>query len=194
MTHAFFSSYLHHQLSVIEPYISGCRRVLDFGCGDMALDMLLIKKHPQLQITGIDVVPFTPPHHKRLTFQAYKGERLPFRDRSFDAVFSYHVFHHTDNPKVFLKECSRVARVHLIIVEPVLRHPLEKIGFACMDYLTNFWKKERVPMPYRVHTLGWWEKELKALGLRFCKKENVGVLPRFLPIGETLLFVLEKRI
>jgi len=192
--HAFFSSYLSHQLRIIGPQVSGCRTVLDFGCGDMALDRALIRQYPTVSITGVDVVPFHTPHHLRLKFRLYKGDTLPFPARSFDAVFSYHVFHHTENPSASLKECARVSRRRIIIVEPVLRYPWEKIGFAFLDYMTNFWKKEHVPMPCHVETLSFWKQKFQQLGLRLTTVRHVGLLPRFLPVGETMLFVLEKRV
>ena len=190
----FFSSYPSHQARVVEPHISGCRRVLDFGCGDMGLDRLLLSRNSSLHITGIDVVPFHPSKDTRLTFRMYTGDALPFADRSFDAVFAYHVFHHTKDPFTSLGECTRVCRHRIIMVEPVLRYHFEKKGFRCLDFATNFWKKEHVPIPYHVRTLLWWKKVFRKLHLDCRELRSVGVLPRFLPIGETMLFVLEKRV
>ncbi|KKS45429.1 MAG: Methyltransferase type 11 [Candidatus Gottesmanbacteria bacterium GW2011_GWA2_42_18] len=160
----------------------------------MALDHLLLSKNPLLHLTGVDVVPFKQPHMKRLLFRQYAGDRLPFGNQSFDAVFSYHVFHHTKDPFTSLGECTRVCRHRIIMVEPVLRYPFEKIGFACLDFATNFWKKEHVPIPYHIRTLLWWKKVFRKLHLDCRELRSVGVLPRFLPIGETMLFVLEKHV
>lgn len=190
----FSSSYLAHQMHVISEYLKDVRTVLDFGCGDMALDRLLIARNPTLMMTGIDVVSFPILKQRGLTFRLYKGERLPFPDRSFDAVFSYHVFHHCPDPACSFKECVRVSKYRIIIVEPVLRYPLEKIGFQLMDYVTNIWKKEHISLPYNVQTRAFWEREFKKLNVKCTTLRNVGILPRFLPIGETLLFVLEKRV
>ncbi|MCJ7826144.1 class I SAM-dependent methyltransferase [Patescibacteria group bacterium] len=194
MTQLFFSSYLHHQLRVVAPLLSGCRSVLDFGCGDMALDRLLVSKNTPLRITGVDVLPFRVPKTKGLHFHLYDGARLPFCDRSFDAVFSYHVFHHTRDPFFALSECARVCKHRMIIVEPVLRYSFEKIGFTFLDYLTNIWKKEHVFMPCHVRTLSWWRRKFQTLNLYCQEMRSVGVLPRFFPIGETKLFVLRKRV
>lgn len=190
MTQLFVPSYIHHQTRVIAPHVSGCRSVLDFGCGDMLLDRLLLAKNPILRITGVDVLPYRVQRTKRLRFFLYDGARLPFGNHSFDAVFSYHVFHHTRDPFLALSECARVCKDRMIIVEPVLRYPFEKIGFTLLDYLTNMWKKEHVLMPCHVHTLSWWRKSFKNLNLSCQEMPSVGVLPRFLPIGETKLFIL----
>jgi len=135
----------------------------------MALDHLLLSKNPLLHLTGVDVVPFKQPHMKRLLFRQYAGDRLPFGNQSFDAVFSYHVFHHTKDPFTSLGECTRVCRHRIIMVEPVLRYPF-------------------------VRTLLWWKKVFRKLHLDCRELRSVGVLPRFLPIGETMLFVLEKHV
>jgi len=194
MIQPFVSSYVHHQMRVVASQLSDCRSVLDFGCGDMALDRLLITRHPALTITGIDVMPFSIPKQTGLKFFVYKGDTLPFGNRSFDAVFSYHVFHHTKNPFFALSECARVCKNRIIIVEPVLRYPFEKTGFTILDYLTNIWKKEHVSMPCHVRTLSWWRRKFKKLNLSCRGIRSVGVLPRFFPIGETKLFVLEKHV
>ena len=134
MIQPFVSFYVHHQMRVFAPQLSDCRSVLDFGCGDMALDRLLITRHPALTITGIDVMPFSIPKQTGLKFFVYKGDTLPFGNRSFDAVFSYHVFHHTKNPFFALSECARVCKNMMIIVEPVLRYSFEKTGFTILDF------------------------------------------------------------
>lgn len=194
MMQSYFSSFLHHQLHVIAPYVSGYRRVLDFGCGDMALDRLLVSQLSRLSVTGVDVLPFSVLKTKGVRFQVYDGKKVPFDDSSFDAVFSYHVFHHTLDPFLALSECARVCKKRIIIVEPVLRYPFEKIGFAVVDYLTNNWKKEHISMPCHVYTLPWWRGKFRKLNLSCREMRSVGVLPRFFPIGETKLFILEKHV
>jgi len=194
MIQTVVSSYLQHQQRILSPYVSHTTSVLDFGCGDMELDRALLSNHPSLTITGVDVVPFRTPLQTRLKFRLYTGHTLPFRDCSFDTVFSYHVLHHTDDPSFSLQECVRVSSRRIILVEPVLRHPLEIIGFRFMDFVTNIWKPEHIPLPYHVHTRLFWKQECKKYPLRSVKIRHVGLLPRFLPIGETLLFVLEKRV
>jgi len=194
MTEMLFFSYLHHQYRVIAPLLSGYRNILDFGCGDMALDRLIVSQNTRLRITGVDVLRFFVPKTKRLHFRLYDGARLPFRDRFFDAVFSYHVFHHTRDPFLALSECARVCKHSMIIVEPVLRFPFEKIGFTFLDYLTNVWKKEHVSMPCHVQTLSWWRRKFRILNLDCSEMRSVGMLPGFLPIGETKLFVLVKHV
>ena len=44
--------------------------------------------------------------------------RLPFRDRQFDVVAESNFLHHVSDPVVILKEMARVARRHVVLVEP----------------------------------------------------------------------------
>ncbi len=43
---------------------------------------------------------------------------LPFRERSFDEVYSSHLIEHVWNPAGFLRECERIARKRVVIKCP----------------------------------------------------------------------------
>ena len=49
--------------------------------------------------------------------------RLPFADRSFDAVTCWELLHHLDDPVAALREMARVARRRLILFEPNRANP-----------------------------------------------------------------------
>jgi ubiquinone/menaquinone biosynthesis C-methylase UbiE len=49
--------------------------------------------------------------------------RLPFADRSFDAVSCWELLHHLDDPVAALREMARVARRRVIVFEPNRIHP-----------------------------------------------------------------------
>lgn len=53
-----------------------------------------------------------------------KAEDLPFEDKSFDIVFSGNLLHHLENPPAVVKEMKRVARHHVILIEPNTLNPL----------------------------------------------------------------------
>ena|SRR2546422_3991430 len=91
--------------------------VLEVGTGGDALvnfipDSFCVGLEPLIiemkrQETGI----FLP----SVNFVCGVGERLPFRDNSFDVVFSYNVLDHTFNPEMGLDEIARVLRVRGVI-------------------------------------------------------------------------------
>lgn len=187
----FQQKYLRHQAEVLNLYFSNVKSVLDFGCGDLALAQLLSKQNPKLKITGVDVVDL---HRKvpGIDFVHYDGNKLPFRDASFDTVLSYHVFHHCDDPKEKFLECVRVAKTHVVFVESVIRNRVDNLGIRITDWVFNSWREEAIPMPYHFLSLLQWYRIFAQYGLTVEVEKNVGVLPSILPIGGTFLFSVKK--
>ena len=82
--------YVTKQVSLLLPYLTGCQSILDFGCGDLSLAKALKETLPQTIITGVDVVD----SGKRVSgvqFLLYDGEKLPHKNKTFDATVVYHV-------------------------------------------------------------------------------------------------------
>lgn len=184
--------YIHHQFSVLEPYFHRGTTVLDFGCGDMVLDKMILDTIPESHVTGIDVVDSKPIRKKNLKFVLYDGVTIPFKNKSFDVVYAYHVFHHCVDPVRALSECKRVAKGRILIVESVLRSILETPGFMVADFLANMRREVHIPMPFHVHTKKWWNETFDKLHLRVMDERSAGFLPTWFPIGKTKLFALEK--
>jgi len=184
-------TYTEHQLSVLRPYLSLAHTILDFGCGDMELDRVITSTFPKTQVTGIDVVDSKPIGNKHMKFVVYDGITIPFKNKSFDLVYAYHVFHHCDDPIEALRECKRVTKSRILIVESALRTNLEIPGFMLSDFIANIRREVHIPMPFHVHTGAWWQKTFDALHLTVAGVYSVGVFPTWLPIGKTTLFVLD---
>jgi len=53
-----------------------------------------------------------------------KAYRLPFKDNSFDLVFSANLFHHLESPALAIQEMKRVSRRYLAFIEPNRLNPL----------------------------------------------------------------------
>ena len=88
-------------------------RVLEVGCGT-GCDLLQFAKHGALA-TGVDITP----RHLELARQRVgslatvvhgDARNLPFRDASFDYVYSHGVLHHSDHPREIVEEIFRVLR------------------------------------------------------------------------------------
>jgi len=108
----------------LEPYVfpsidySGCRNVLEVGCGVGAQVAVLLRRWPELTVTGVDRVgvqlqqarEFLAPEITagRVRLTRGEGTRLPFPDRSFDGAFVCWVLEHADDPAGILKEIKRV--------------------------------------------------------------------------------------
>jgi ubiquinone/menaquinone biosynthesis C-methylase UbiE len=103
-------------------------RVLDIGCGTGSLLALIKRKHPNVEVVGLDPDPRALARAKRkgqrssLSFQLDQGfaDQLPYPDSVFDRVFSSFMFHHLEDADkaTTLREVHRVlkpgARLHLM--------------------------------------------------------------------------------
>ena len=91
-------------------------RLLEIGCG-MGTDLLQFARGGA-HCTGIDLTPRSieiTRHRFRLydadgAFMISDGEHLPFRDESFDVVYSNGVLHHTPDTAGAIREVHRVLR------------------------------------------------------------------------------------
>ncbi len=179
--------YVQHQVELLSAHLRGNQRVLDYGCGDLSLAQLLHEQFPQLRITGVDVVdPGRRPPGVR--FVLSKGTSVPFASKFFDTTIAYHVFHHCDNPQVALGECARVSRKRILFVEPVFRSIMEKPLMRLADWLGNLWRGQAIPMPYEFQSQKAWRSCVTKHGWQVESVVSAGVLPSFLPLGQTLLF------
>lgn len=116
------------------------RRVLDLGCGTgfflAELDRLrpgavgLDISHAMLRVSEQYV-----PGARLVTADA---ERLPFADRSFDAIFCKGSLHHTRDHVRFLENCRRALSAHgvLILSEPCNDNFLIRWARAAMYHLS----------------------------------------------------------
>ncbi len=136
-------------------------RVLDVGCGDGQLSALLAERRPDLSIEGVDVL-VRP--DARIPVRAFDGSRLPFEDRSFDAVMAIDVLHHADDPTALLSELARVARDCLVIKD----HRRQGLGaestLRLMDWVGN--RAHGVSLPYHYLSPEQWRDAFERLGLR----------------------------
>ena len=68
--------------------------------------------------TGVDLSETVAPYYHK-PFVAASCEALPFADDTFDAVWSYAVLEHVDNPETALREIRRVLKPDgLLLLEP----------------------------------------------------------------------------
>jgi SAM-dependent methyltransferase len=92
------------------------KRLLEVGCG-MGTDLLQFARGGA-RVTGVDLTPRSieiSRHHLQLydqtgDFAINDAERLPFRDESFDVVYSNGVLHHTPDTAGAVREIYRVLR------------------------------------------------------------------------------------
>jgi len=123
-TREFFDRVEHHRYTEYGawmPRLMGFEkfrgaRLLEIGCG-MGTDLLQFARGGA-RCTGIDLTPRSieiTRHRFKLygaegDFMISDGERLPFRDESFDVVYSNGVLHHTPDTGGAIREVYRVLR------------------------------------------------------------------------------------
>jgi len=110
-------------LSFVEPGM----KVLDAGCGDGILSVMMAKKGAI--VTGCDI---SEPNIERcrayakeqglsnIQFQLADSEKLPFADNSFDLVVSSHVLEHLPDFDLGLRELLRVSKKQAVAAIPTV--------------------------------------------------------------------------
>jgi len=99
----------------ILPHVSRNMRVLDFGNGSGATTKCLAEESGA-SVTGVDVAQnslFPIP------VVSYDGSALPFRDGTFDLVYSVFVVHHCPDVDNVLREVARVSKGRILLIEDI---------------------------------------------------------------------------
>ena len=86
--------------------------ILDVGCGTGRLLRSASIAFPRARLEGVDaaaeMVKVAQAMAPAFSFQVASAEKLPFRDRSFDLVFSSMTFHHWADQRAGVAEVARV--------------------------------------------------------------------------------------
>jgi len=106
--------------------VRGGQRVLDVGCGPGALTAELVRRLEPAAVAAVDPSePFVAAARARypgVDVRQASAERLPFRDRAFDAALAQLVVHFMADPVAGLAEMARVTRRDGIVAACVWDH------------------------------------------------------------------------
>jgi SAM-dependent methyltransferase len=148
-------------------------RVLDVGCGDGAVADQLMRRRPDIQIRGVDVLVRPAP---AIPVEHYDGARLPCADASVDVVLFVDVLHHTDDPTVLLGEARRVARRSVVIKDHARNGVLARQTLRLMDWVGN--AHHGVALPYTYWSRREWQSAFATLDLRIQRwNQALGLYP-----------------
>lgn len=100
--------------------------VLDVGCGNYPRGHVNVDAYTEA--TYHRSSDWRPINTEGLIFVKASGEALPFKDNTFDLVFSNAVMEHVNNPTLFLKECYRVSK-NVVKIRVPHRFARERLKF-----------------------------------------------------------------
>ncbi|MGV7203162.1 class I SAM-dependent methyltransferase [Xanthomonas axonopodis pv. cajani] len=126
---------------------SGARRLLEVGSGVGAQTEILLRRFPELHVTGVDLsetqLGAARANLERLawcraryTLQQADASDLPFEARQFDAAFLCWVLEHVPSPARVLNEVRRV----LLPGSPVYVTEVMNASFLLHPYSPNLWR------------------------------------------------------
>lgn len=104
-------------------------KILDLGTGSGYLSFEIAKKHPNIQVTGLDIVEKALEANrkkaeqlniKNIEFISYGGADFPLKENEFDMVVSRYALHHFPQIKDSIAEVSRVLKPdgHFFVSDP----------------------------------------------------------------------------
>lgn len=201
------------------------KRVLDLGCGQGIWSYYMGKKNPD-KVTGLDIAPDSIETAKRnfqnlnteypVEFELYDGLTIPFKDNSFDVIFSIGVIHHAADDSKVTEEAHRILAPGGLFVGCVYRKNSPgyfiRKAIAANQYLKKFvtpgtkntFLAEILLCPLARHySISGWEKLLENAGFKnnqvwsdFCGLERwvppLGIFVDKLSFGKLGYYVLWK--
>jgi len=108
----------HPGLEYLQTQTCSSSKILDLGCGEGTRLNTLIGKSKagwgiDINKQAVKQARTQYPHHK---FFLYDGKKLPFKDSSFNLVYSAFVLEHTTNPSLFIKQAVRVLKPNGLLI------------------------------------------------------------------------------
>lgn len=147
-------------LTHLAPLLPTDAKVLDVGAGDGHVARGLMDARPDVEVVGID--PLVRPD-TQIPVTEFDGLRIPFPDRSFDAVLFVDVLHHASDQMALLREARRVARRAVIIKDHRREGILAGPTLRFMDAVGN--RRHGVALPYTYWSSTEWRAAFAEVGL-----------------------------
>jgi SAM-dependent methyltransferase len=163
-------------------------RVLDLGAGAGELSHYRLKRRVR-QLVGVDLDPRVGQNPLLDAGIGADIYALPFRDNSFDVVFSIYVLEHVDRPSALAAEVARVLRPggRCIFLTPNVYHYVTLLSRLTP---TSFhrWVNERrgrasddtFPTCYRLNSRGALRHHFRQAGLKTVAIDAIEVQPNYL--------------
>lgn len=134
--------------------------ILDVGAGDGQIARLMAAQAPDTTVRGIDIMGRPTSH---IPVELFDGTTIPHPDKSFDVVSFVDVLHHTDDPRVLLKEAARVARKAVVLKDHFSENAIDHATLRFMDWVGN--APHGVVLPYNYGSRAAWRAWYDEAGL-----------------------------
>ena len=176
----------------VAPHVDPGMTVLDLGSGTGRISRWLAARRG-ISPTLADVTDFG---NRVGGFPYVRLEdplRLPFADRSFDAVMMLFVLHHLErweDQERLLGEAVRVARRRLVLIEDTPTSRVDRMSNMAWDWLLNL--RHGVPTPFTFRTVEGWRAVFARAGLRLAHQETYRARWPTLMTYHHTLFVLDR--
>jgi ubiquinone/menaquinone biosynthesis C-methylase UbiE len=157
----------------LEEAIQPGGRVLDCGRRKMRVGEL-ISQQLDIEVIGVDVISLNETY---LDLCLGDAGKFPFADNSFDAVYAISVLHHTERSQGVLRECLRVTRDQLVMMEDVYRNGFELVLLKLFDWLGNLPFAAEMSLPFTFHSEREWLAQFEKLGVKIAKVIAVRPVP-----------------
>lgn len=121
--------FTHPGMQALVGAIENTDKVLDVGCGEGTRLAGLCERTGVKKAYGTDInklaISLAKKRYPKLTFTQSPGEHLPYKDNSFDLVYSAYVFEHLVHPKEVFIEMVRVTKPggSVVIIAPNFGSP-----------------------------------------------------------------------
>ena len=153
----FFNGVTNYRASRITSYlakhVASGETVLDCGCGSMLIAEML-RSRSGIHAFGTDVIHL---NQRNDYFCMCSGERLAFTNNSFDNVCLIFALHHMSDPIAAVRECLRVTKKRLIVLEDVYQNSFELSLLKLLDYHGNRVISEDMSLPFNFRTEMEWK-------------------------------------
>ncbi len=161
--------------------------VLDIGCGDGTIGGLIARLRPDISIQGVE---FMVRPGCKIECHSFDGFTLPFPSNSFDVGLFVDVLHHTQDPRVLLREAVRVSRSFVLIKDHLDENAIDNLTLRLMDWVGN--RPHGVVLTYNYQNRKQWTEQFSNSGLSEVSRTTQVPLypwPLRLLVGRKLHFV-----
>ena len=186
LTDLFYKATVPFQRKEIIERIKRGSLVLDVGSGNGYLAKFIAERK-KARVSCVDVL---DSNKTDLPFELFDGVHLPFKDKMFDFVILSFVLHHAQAQEKLLKECARVCRGEVLVLEdePVFQKDLfAKAHEAVYNLLYNL----KGEVTY--HSLGEWKKIFKKCDLEVLEERSRWSLGSIVAPMKRAVFVLKPK-